>query len=276
MKNYIYLLVIIFSFNLAFAQQQIDSTQVDSLLSTHKAITVGEELTFKIRYGFIKAGTATMSIVGLKNRDDKNLIHIKTTAGNLPGFGWIYKVNDEVNAYVDPVKLTPYYFEKKLREGTYYADLNVQYGQSDSTARVQFIRYRDDMSIKKKRTFNVKIPTDVFDILSAFYYIRTQPLEVGQSVYLSSHEKKKVYNLEVRVYKKETIETDAGKFRCLVVEPLLKGEGIFKQKGRLQIWLTDDEYKIPIQMTSEIIIGHITSELTDIKGISHDIPARIK
>lgn len=248
----------------------------DSLTQNHAAITPGENLIFKIRYGFIKAGTAKMQILGMEKRDDKEMIHIRTTARNLSGFGWIYKVHDEVNAFVDVNTLKPYYFEKKLREGTYKADFRVRYGHADSTAHVEYIRYKKDMSIRKQKQYPVKIPTDVFDILSAFYFIRTRPLEVGKSIYLSSLENKKVYKLEVKVHRRETIEVDAGKFRCLVVEPLLKGEGIFKQKGRLQIWLTDDAYKIPVQMTSKIVIGHITSELTDIKGLDHEIPARLK
>ena len=59
------------------------------------------------------------------------------------------------------------------------------------------------------------------------------------------------------------------------VEPLLKGEGIFKQKGRLLVWLTDDEYKFPVQMTSEVAVGHITTELEKIEGVKHKIPSLI-
>ncbi len=255
---------------------QAASTDPDSSTSIYPAIRYGEDLTFKIRYGFISAGIAHMRILGLNNQKGYPALHIQTTAKNIPAFSWIYKVDDVVNVLVDPVKLIPYYFEKKLREGTYKADLTVDYSHADTLARVEFIRYKKDMSIKKRKSYPVKIPANVFDILSAFYYIRTQPLKVGESIFLSSHETKKVYDLEVKVHRKEKLKVDAGTFNTLVVEPLLKGEGIFKQKGRLLIWLTDDELKIPVQMTSAVMIGHITSELIDIKGIDVPIPARIK
>jgi len=248
----------------------------DTLVPGSAAIKLGEDLTFKIRYGFIKAGIAHMRIKGISNRFDKPLLHIQTTAKNIPAFGWIYTVDDVVNAYVDPRTLIPWYYEKKLREGTYKADLRVHYQHKDSTARVEFIRYKKDMTIRKQKSYPVKIPANVFDVLSAFYYIRTQPLEVGKSLMLSSHSQKKVYDLEVKIHRKEKIKVGAGTFRTVVVEPLLKGEGVFKQKGRLLIWLTDDELKIPVQMTSAVTIGHITSELIDISGIDRVIPARIK
>lgn len=269
-----FILIILVSFlPVAHAQDSVSSKMSGS---PSAAIQFGEDLTFKIRYGFIKAGIAHMRILEPVQKDSISQIHIQTTAKSVPAFNWIFKVDDEVNVFVDPIRMTPYYFEKKLREGAYKADLRVHYGHKDSIARVEFIRYKKDMSIKKRKTYPVKIPTNVFDILSAFYYIRTQPLQVGGSIYLSSHETKKVYDLQVKVHRREKLKVDAGTFNTLVVEPLLKGEGIFKQKGRLLIWLTDDELKIPVQMTSAVAIGHITSELIDIKGIDMEIPARIK
>ena len=260
----------------AAAQDSLSAMVQDSLPVPPVAIQYGEDLTFKIRYGFIKAGIAHMRIKGISDRFNKPLLHIQTTAKNIPAFGWIYTVDDVVNAFVDPQTLVPWYYEKKLREGTYKADLRVHYQHEDSTARVEFVRYKKDMTIRKQKRYPVKIPANVFDVLSAFYYIRTQPLQVGKSLLLNSHSQKKVYDLEVKVHRKEILEVGAGTFHTLVVEPLLKGEGVFKQKGRLLIWLTDDELKIPVQMTSAVAIGHITSELMRISGINGKIPARIK
>ncbi len=280
-KKLIFVLIFIM-FSLGVAQttgivsDSVSSAVQDTLPLSPTAIKYGEDLTFKIRYGFIKAGIAHMRIKGISYRFGRPLLHIQTTAKNIPAFSWIYTVDDVVNAYVDPRSLVPWYYEKKLREGTYKADLRVRYQHEDSTARVEFIRYKKDMSIRKQKNYPVKIPANVFDVLSAFYYIRTQPLEVGKSLLLSSHSQKKVYDLEVKIHRKETLEVGAGTFHTIVVEPLLKGEGVFKQKGRLLIWLTDDELKIPVQMTSAVAIGHITSELMKISGIDDKIPARIK
>jgi len=271
MKRLFFLFLVLFFFHPKDLFCADDSLKVD-----HLPFQIGEDLTFKIRYGFIKAGTALMRIVGMDAYKGKQVIHIQTTAVNVPAFRWIYTVDDVVNVFVDPVNLRPLYFEKKLREGTYKADLYVTYQHEDSLATVEFIRYKDDMKIKKREAVPVRIPADVFDVLSAFYYIRTQELQVGKSIFLTSLEKKKIYDLEIKTHRKETIKVTAGKFRCLVIEPLLKGEGIFKQKGRLLIWLTDDQYKIPIQMTSKIVVGHITTELTKMTGVPEVIPARIK
>lgn len=251
-----------------------DSLSLEYPVVTNRAFEFGEHLTFKIRYGFIKAGTAEMKVMAKIDTNERRMYHIQTTARSLSSFDWIYKVDDVVNSFVDFEGFYPLRFEKKLREGSYKADLFVDYFHQDSLASVEFIRYKKG---KEPKRYDVKIPPFVQDILSSFYYIRTRDLEVGKSVFLSNHEKDKVYDLEIKVLKRETVDVDAGKFRCLVVEPMLQGdEALFKQKGRMQIWLTDDERKVPVLMKTKIIVGHITTELTDIRGVSGGIPARLE
>jgi hypothetical protein len=266
----------------------IDTSKVamtDSLISSgplkypvfeNQAFSVGEKLTFKIRYGFIRAGTATMAVTQEMELGDHLVYQIRTTARSAPAFSWIYKVEDVIYSYLDKMGLFSWRFEKRLREGSYKMDLIATYSPEDSLAKVEHIRYTDDMEVKKRDKFELKSPPFVRDVLAAFYFIRCQDLQVGKTIFMSNHDNKKIYNLEVKVYKKEILEVEAGTFRCLFIEPLLQGEGIFRQKGRLKVWLTDDQYKIPVQMKSEVIVGHITTELEKIEGLPHNIPSRIK
>ena len=76
--------------------------------------------------------------------------------------------------------------------------------------------------------------------------------------------REKQYPLIVKVLKKETVKTPAGKFNCIVVEPQIRGEGIFVAKGKsLKVWLTDDKYKMPVKMEAEVFIGSVYAELQE-------------
>ncbi len=266
-----------FFFNI-FQLKAQDSTQTAPSPATHQPLpfSVGEHLSFRLRYGFVTAGSAEMKVLQLVEKDGDPHIQFQSTARSSRTFDWFYKVRDVVNSFVNPSTLLPVRFEKRLREGGYKADTFVDYFQADSLAEITFIRYTDNMKIKKKETYRVKIPYGVHDALSSLYFVRTFSLIPGDSVFIIAHEKKKVYPLRIDVLKRETIRVRAGTFRCVQIEPRLAGEGIFKHKGRLRIWLTDDSLKIPVQMTTEVIVGHITAELTAIKGISTAIPARLK
>jgi hypothetical protein len=46
------------------------------------------------------------------------------------------------------------------------------------------------------------------------------------------------------------------------VEPqLVEGTGLFVKEGRLRIWLTDDDRRIPVRMRSKVAIGSVSADL---------------
>ncbi len=184
-------------------------------------------------------------------------------------------MEDVIDSYMDKSGLYSWKFDKRLREGSYKIDLLIDYQPGDSLAKVAYTRYDRRMRISEESKYNVKVPAYPYDVLAAFYYTRTHELEIGKSISIVNHDHKKIYNLLVKIHRRDTIQTDAGTFRCLVVEPLLQGEGIFQQKGKLLVWLTDDKFKLPVQMTSEIAVGSITAEIEEISGINEPIPAMI-
>jgi len=244
----------------------------------NNAFHVGEKLSFNVRYGFIKAGEATMEVKRKVPLGTREAYEIISTANSTGTFDFFFKVRDRVESYIDTKGLFSWKFNKKLREGSYKFDLLVDYDQYNGKALVDMIRYNDDdsLTIRKQENFVVDIPPYVLDILAAFYYVRTQKLRVGMPIYLTNHDNKKVYDLRVIVQKRETIKVKAGKFKCIMVQPQLRGEAIFKQKGELWVWLSDDEYKIPVQMKSAVFVGSITTELTKIEGIKLPLPSQIK
>jgi hypothetical protein len=52
----------------------------------------------------------------------------------------------------------------------------------------------------------------------------------------------------------------------VAVEPILKAGGIFKNSGRLVIWVTDDERRMPVLMKSKVAIGSISVVLVEARA----------
>jgi len=261
-----------------------DSSVVDSLpyvidrVIPNEAFDVGEKLTFVVRYGIIKAGEATMEVESIVPIGDRQAYKIVSKAKSARTFDLFFKVRDQVESWVDTQGIFSWKFNKFLREGGFKFDLRVEYDQLYGKANIQSIRYEDDepLRIRDQNEKEVIIPPYVLDILASFYYVRTQNLRVGRPIYITNHDNEKVYDLKVIIQKREVIEVDAGKFRCIMVQPQLLGDAIFQQKGELWVWLTDDQYKIPVQMKSAVFIGSITTELKKIEGIPLPLPAQIK
>jgi hypothetical protein len=218
------------------------------------AFGAGEHLVFSVDYGFYKAGIATMSVLDVQKVGGVPCYHIRTTAESNKFISSFYKVRDKVESYIDTQGIFSRRFEKHLREGTYSMDELVDLYHGRQIA----------LSTREKYAL-VEIPQYVQDILSTLYYIRTFDLKVGKTETIETYADGKVYPLKVYVNKREKVEVPAGKFNCLQIEPQLKSEGIFRQKGRLLVWVTDDQYKMPVKMTSKVTIGSIATKLESYK-----------
>ena len=82
-------------------------------------------------------------------------------------------------------------------------------------------------------------------------------------VNLQNFFKDTVYDLDVLYHGKETIQVPAGKFECLVIEPLVKEGGLFKSEGSIIIYMTNDEAKMPVRVKTKVVIGSIDADLTN-------------
>jgi len=62
---------------------------------------------------------------------------------------------------------------------------------------------------------------------------------------------------------RERVKVPAGEFDCVAIEPMLNAGGIFKNKGRLVIWITDDARRMPVLMRSKVTIGSVSVLLVE-------------
>jgi len=213
----------------------------------NRAFSVGEHLVFNIDYGIIHAGEARMSIPDTQWVNGRPCYHVVTTAKSNKFFDPFFKVRDRVETFIDMEGIFPWKFKKKIHEGRYRKKRVIIYDQLNNR-----VFYKKD---------TIDVPPNIQGVLSSFYFIRTTPLKVGRPVFIENFSEGKIYKLKILVHKKEHVRVPAGEFDCIVVEPILKYEGIFKQKGRIVIWLTDDEKRMPVLMKSKALIGTIVVRL---------------
>lgn len=211
------------------------------------AFGVGEKLVFVIRWGPIHAGEAVMEIPDIVTIHGRKAYRILSRAATNRTFSTFFKVRDRVESLMDVKGLFSWHFEKHLREGKFRADIKEAFDQ-----RHHFVISRGD---------TIRVSPYVQDVLSALYFVRTQPLVVGKPILVDNYADRKVYPLEVRVLKKERIKTKAGVFDCVVIRPILRSTGIFQQKGELTVWLTDDRTHTPVLMKSKVVVGSFVAEL---------------
>jgi len=226
----------------------------------------GEKLTFHVKYGLINAAEATLE-AKTSSYQGAAVWSLSTTARTHPFFDKVFKVRDKVESLWDKDLLLPHKFSKNLQEGKYRQYRVHTYNQQANSSTYQ----RWDFKKSVFDSSEMDIPPASQDILSAFYSVRNAPLSVGKSVMVSIVADGRVMKTEIKVHRKEMLKTIFGEIECLVIEPKLRGDAVFKQSGRILIWLTNDEYKIPVRLESKITIGSFVATLEEARQVPYKV-----
>ncbi|HCJ67447.1 MAG TPA: DUF3108 domain-containing protein [Elusimicrobia bacterium] len=220
----------------------------------NRSFQVGEKLLFIVKWGVIPGGWATLEVPQEVTVNGRQAYRIISRAWTNSFFDIFYKVRDHNESWMDTESLCSLGYEKHLREGNYSKDEKVIYDQEGGFALVEG---------KNER---ILINSYTHDVLSGLYFIRTQNFTLGKTYFFDVNNNGKNWQLEVKILNREEVSVPVGKFDCWLIEPFLRHEGIFQHKGRILIWLTADEKKIPVLMRTKIPLGSIDTELTEIKN----------
>ncbi len=217
------------------------------------AFDIPEKLQYDLTWAGIKAGESV-----LEAKDNGSYIQLISKANSAKWVSIFYTVEDTVVSTLKKERFRnfvgiPQNYRIKLREGKHRRDKEVIFDYAAKKAI--YINHLHN----EKTSFTINNST--LDPLSCFYYVRKLPLEVGKSVFIDVFDDKKLYKAEIRVLRKETIETPLGTFKTILIKPIMKSEGIFYRKGDILIWLTDDEKKIPVMLKTKVPVGSVKAVL---------------
>lgn len=224
----------------------------ETLPASPTPFKAGESLRFSVQYGFIHAGSAYLEVPEVMQYEGHAVWRLVARAESNGFFDKMYKVRNRIESMWDHDSLFSWRYFEDRHEGHY-------------TANDTMLFMPDSGKVHYKNGQVYSVPPHVQDALSAFYYTRFKPLPIGGSVFFDYHASRKSAPMEVKILGRDEVHTPAGKFKCVMIEPLLKAGGIFKNNGRLVIWITDDARRMPVLMRSKVAIGSISVILQDFK-----------
>ena len=220
----------------------------------------GEELKFDISWSFITAGKAQLNSSKIVEANGQKMYQLEAYAQSYPVIDAMFKVRDINMSWIaeDLSHSTGYW--QSVKEGSYARDEWLIFDYKNHTYTIHKKDKKGNLE-HKPHTFE---GNTIVDMLSSLYFVRNQELPLKGEVYFDIVNRGDQYPLKVVVLGREKVKVKAGKFDCIVVEPMISGEGIFVSKGKsLKVWLTDDEYKMPVKMAVEVFIGSVKAELTE-------------
>ncbi len=219
----------------------------------------GETLVYTVSWLKIEGGEMTLATSREWSPDGVPVHRIRLSAVSNDYVSRFYPVDTRYESWIDARDFMPVRFEKRAREGRYSAD---EVEEFDLAKRVGTWRNAKD----RRRV--VALPPRFQDVISSFYFMRTVPLVPGEETRVDLCSRGKLYRLVVAVLGREKVETELGTFDAIKVQPRMhEGEGSEDQnKGKLFLWFSGDERRLPVMARTILPIGSVTARLTRVTG----------
>lgn len=229
---------------------------------TNNAWTTNEFLKYRVHYGIMNAGEIEMSVEPeTKLIGQREAYHIHAKGRSYSGFDWFYKVRDHFQTFIDKEACQPLQFSKLMEEGSY----------KDSDFAIFNYKTKKVSSAKKG---TVAFTGDIQDIISAIYYARTLDIKNAQpgaiyplQVYLDGE----VHDLKIRIVGREVLKTDIGKVNAVKVIPMVVADRVFKDQEGLELWVSDDENKVPLRVKAGLMVGSVKVDIMSYKNLRHPL-----
>lgn len=231
-------------------------TELDAV--SNRALTVpfapGERLTYKVKLGVFNVGDGHMTVHNVEDVRGVPSYHVSMDMDASAMFGTV-KVRDRFHSWMDVRDLTSRRFIKDIHEVNYKSFRSYEI-------------YPDERRWERNDNDEegVSLSDHPLDEIAFVYFVRTLPLEVGETYTYNRYFKDDGNPVVLKVLRKETKEVDAGTFETIVVQPIIQTSGLFSEGGKAELYFSDDEHRHLIYLRSEIpVVGSITLHLRSIE-----------
>lgn len=209
--------------------------------------SVGEELTYKATFGVIRAGTARMRVDGIELVRGRPAYHVVFSIdGGVPFF----RVHDRYESWIDVQTLSSLRHHQQISEGRYKRTTNYEIFPERGT-------YEEGDSVYT----SVSHPLDDGSFI---YAIRSAGIKVGETRRDDRYFRPDRNPVVLTGLRQELVQVGAGTFAATVVQPSIKANGIFSERGEAQVWFSDDAHRYPVLLRSKFAKFSLKLELASI------------
>ncbi|TDW46022.1 uncharacterized protein DUF3108 [Flavobacterium sp. 270] len=233
------------------------------------AFDVGEYFKFRIHYGIINAGYATLEVKDA-TINNKKVFHAVGKGYTTGMSKFFFKVEDLYESYFDKENGNPYRYIRKIDEGGYTKNQEGIFNPSENRILVK--------DYKRKSEKTLVTSDNVQDIVSSFYYLRNHPnidkLKSGESIVIDMFFDDEITKFKLKYVGLQDITTKFGTVTTMVFKPSVQKGRVFKEEESLTLWITDDDNKVPIRIKADLAVGSIKADLDEYKGLKNPFKAK--
>ena len=229
---------------------------------SNAAWQVGEKLVYRLYWGYVPVGTATITTEWVEEQGRRLLaIRLRTVSNKV--IEKIYPVDDSIESLIDPGPFLPVRFTKNLSEGSQRYVEVTDFDHAHGVAH-----WESKVSGKKKE---IKIEADTRDIPSLMYWLRSRRFTPGSKEHFQVMADEKLYDLWVNTIRRENVKVGRfGAVPCLRIEPDAAFNGLFVRKGRIWVWVSDDARCLGTKIVASVPVANVRGYLCSVYGPGDD------
>ena len=216
----------------------------------------GEKAVYKASWNGLPVATAEISTTS-HVIDGKKFYTVRVEAKTSAALDLIWKMRDTITSTMEAKALAPSRFTFSQRENRKVIDTEARF---DHNANKWFV-HRDERRKVKKYEFDQ--PPNVVDPITAVYLARSQDFKVGDRLYFNIFGGKYRYLLDLEVERQEKIQIASGSVDAFKIVPRIKNlmkQGYAERLNEASVWISADERRIPVMLSSKIFVGNIYIE----------------
>jgi len=216
---------------------------------------LGERLEYEITWGFFPVGSAVMEVLAEDKAIENSPILVRFNVRTNSFADTFYKVRTSITSTVSSDFSRTLKYQKEQREGKTRREIEVVYNYDEGT--VSYVKNGS----KPKLT---QISGYVHDPLSIAYLFRLHPLIPGGKTVLPTCDGKRFQEVVVQTKERKLISLPRGRIFAIETIPALSNlRGVFNRspQGTLKVWYSDDERRVPLRVSSRVIVGSFTASL---------------
>lgn len=207
----------------------------------------------------------------------KEVFRVVGNGRTLPFFRWFFNMNDTYNIWVDKETKRTQRFESDIREDKYTFRSNYRYVW-DSMRVHTWSQRRNNTP----RTKTMTLTKESMDAVSLYFNLRSVDLEsfrAGEHHRLDMVLEDTIRSLRYRYIKRDTIKVPrvgrfaTMKFACTIGS---SEEFSFTDGTEFFIWITEDENKIPVMLSSPVRVGEVRAYLRSTQGLKYPLSSLIE
>jgi hypothetical protein len=216
---------------------------------------VGQTLVYGAEWRVFNAGSATLRLEETARSGDAPEGHVLGTADAAGAVALLYHVHDRYDSFFNASSFCSKSISKRIEEGLRRVNADIKFDYRRGKAVL------DQKNLKKGDSKHAEedIPGCVTDVLSAFYYVGTLPLEPGKTFSFPLNDGGKTVTIAIHGEAKEQIKTPAGTFNTVRIQPDIPS-GVLKGKGKIWIWYAED-LRMPVRLKGHLFWGTVTFTL---------------